>query len=486
MAQSIEEILHEQFGYQTFRAGQKEAIESILDGKDTLVMLPTGTGKSICYQLPGYLQEGLTLIISPLLSLMQDQVEKLRMSGEKQVAALNSLSTANEKRRILQKLTYLRFLFLSPEMLQKEYVLKRLLKCKISLFVVDEAHCISQWGLDFRPDYLDLGKYRKILGNPKAMALTATATCKVREEIKSSLNMEEDKTEEILYSVNRNEIKIRVEECHTDKEQRVLQYASTLEGPGIIYFSSKRMADNFAKRIKQQTGIAAESYHSDLAAEDKVKIQQQFIKGSLEVICATSAFGMGVDKENIRFIIHYHMPSNPEMYLQEIGRCSRDGQDGITILLYEEGDQYIQQRLQEDTLPDESVLQYVYKNAGKIKNKEDTQARISLYYLEAGIPFHTANYQIHKRRQLKRYQLKFMLDFIKTPLCKRAFLLNYFTEQLTNAPKLCCSSCTRDLEQHFLKKEQSKKTKINRDENWTDVLQKLYKLSESPMKTGEL
>src|SRR5699024_11461411 len=315
MTTQIEKILYDKFGYASFRMGQKEAIESVLNKQDTLVMLPTGTGKSLCYQLPAYLSEGTTLIVSPLLSLMQDQVESLRLRGEKNVVALNSLTSYPERRRIFKQINQYKFIYTSPEMLQKNQVIAALRRTNIELFVVDEAHCISHWGTDFRPDYLALANVRKKLGFPTTMALTATATKQVREEIIQFLGLDFEQTHQIIKSVDREEIKFLVEICEGNKSEILTQYVTQLTGPGIIYFTSKKMADNWANKLIIELGIKASSYHSDLEADDKIKIQQQFLHNELQIICTTSAFGMGFDIVDLRFVFHYHILCSRYIYL---------------------------------------------------------------------------------------------------------------------------------------------------------------------------
>ncbi|MEG0553148.1 MAG: RecQ family ATP-dependent DNA helicase, partial [Carnobacterium sp.] len=331
--EKIKSILLNQFGYTHFREGQEEAILAALSGNDTLVMLPTGTGKSVCYQLTGYCLDGTVIIVSPLLSLMQDQVDQMKLMGEKRVAALNSLMSSDERKWVLSHLNEYKFIFLSPEMLQQEYVLTKLKQLKICMMVIDEAHCISQWGMDFRLEYLGLGTVRNELNNPLTMALTATATEMVREEILSSLLLNQEETTQILYSVDRPNIALTVITCHQDKDEQLLKQIKNLSNPGIVYFSSRKQADMIALWLKEETNYAVESYHSDIINEDKIKIQQQFIQNDIDIICATSAFGMGINKENIRFVIHYHMPANVESYLQEVGRCGRDGKQSIAVLL---------------------------------------------------------------------------------------------------------------------------------------------------------
>ncbi|WP_208558763.1 RecQ family ATP-dependent DNA helicase [Marinilactibacillus kalidii] len=479
---TLEQILLKKFNYRTFRPGQEEAILAALQSQDSLVMLPTGSGKSICYQLPGYMKEGLVVIVSPLLSLMQDQVEKLKANGERQVAALNSLSSRAEKNRIFKQLHLLKFLYISPEMIQFDFLMQRLKQLKIALFVVDEAHCISQWGMDFRPDYLKMGEIRRKLNNPTTMALTATATESVRNEIKESLHMNHEETQEIIHSVDRKAIKLKVAICDGNKKERLTELVNQLKGAGVIYFSSKKLADEIAETLRTDHGLKAESYHSDLTVDDKVKVQQQFIDNTIQLICATSAFGMGIDKPDIRFVIHYHMPANPEMYLQEIGRCSRDGKEGIAILLFEAGDQYLQMRLQENALPDESLLNYIYKNNLKIKAEQaDPKVQIGQFYVNAEIPYNVALYQIQNREKLKQNQLDYMLKYVYHTGCKRAFLLHYFDEAVMNKPANCCSSCDPSLEQHFFSEDIERTNKNTEKLDWKTRFKQLYKIDEESM-----
>lgn len=439
----IQHLLTEKFGYTSFREGQEEAIQSALAGKNSLVMLPTGTGKSICYQLTGYALPGTTVIVSPLISLMQDQVEQLKMNGEKRVVALNSHLPFGQKRQLLQQLHQFKFVYLSPEMLHQPQVIEALKRIELNLFVVDEAHCISQWGMDFRPEYATLGLVRETLGNPLTMALTATATPRVQQEILSSLNLNAQQTELILYSVNRPNIALGTVICDNNKNQLLMQQIQSIQKPGIIYFSSKKMADEVAEMIRIETDFSAESYHSGLEAEDKIKIQNQFVQNQIEIICATSAFGMGINKNNIRFVFHYHLPASPEAYLQEIGRAGRDGQPSMALLFYEPGDYFIHQRFQEEALPSEQVIEMIYRDPEKLEKYSDDDPHVGLLrsLLALKRPIEEAKQQITVQRQIKEHQLNVMLDYIYATSCKRELLLSYFQETLVQRPENCCSSC---------------------------------------------
>lgn len=479
MNELIQKVLEDKFGHTSFRPGQEEAVQSILKGKDTLVMLPTGVGKSLCYQLPAYLLEGTVLVVSPLLSLMQDQVESLKLLGEKRVAALNSQTSASERSRIFNQLDQYRFIYTSPEMLQNPKVLQALQAIKISMFVVDEAHCISHWGTDFRPDYLVLAEVRQQLSEPRTIALTATATKEVRDEIIHFLALDQEQTHEIVKSVDRPEIKFVVEKCNGNKDEILKNYLHQLKGPGIIYFMSKKLADKWSVILNETMGIRAASYHSDIDTNDKVKIQQQFLKNDLQVICATSAFGMGFDKKDIRFVIHYHLPASAEMYLQEVGRASRDGKDSIAVLLYQAGDEQIQWYFIEESLPTNVLLQQVYRK--KVKQSEANEALVKLanYFIESSATLEAAQELMSSRRKIKERQLYFMLDYIHQKSCKREKLLAYFAEEKQNSVSKCCSNC--GIEKTTLIEELNKISRSEFDNNqkvglssWKTIFKALY------------
>ncbi|SIO11408.1 ATP-dependent DNA helicase RecQ [Carnobacterium alterfunditum] len=471
----IKKNLENYFGYTSFRDGQEEVILSALDGNHTLVMLPTGMGKSLCYQLTGYCLDGLVVIVSPLLSLMQDQVEQLKLTGEKRVAAINSLMDAHEKEWVLNHLSEYKFIFLSPEMLQQEYVMSYLEKVSISLFTIDEAHCISQWGLDFRPDYSDLGIIRQQLKFPLTMALTATATERVREEILTSLQIDHENTKQVIYSVDRSNIAFSTLICDHDKKQQLINQIQKLKKPGIIYFSSKKIAEEVAGLIRNKTGMAAESYHSDIVAEDKIKIQQQFIHDEIDIICATSAFGMGINKSNIRFVIHFHLPGSPEAYLQEVGRCGRDGEPSLALLLYEPGDGMIQLRLQEYTLPTIDMLEYSYKKGKVLEGScSPTQKQLIENYLKSDLSVEAAKNQVKSRMIYKQQQLYYMIDYAETSSCKRAFLLHYFNEKVSGKPPLCCSNCNIEINECYKETDLKQKKIVEKEKNPEETLKELF------------
>ncbi|EAF2829434.1 ATP-dependent DNA helicase RecQ [Listeria monocytogenes] len=433
---NLEQELKEYLGFDAFRPGQKEVIETALAKRNCFAMLPTGTGKTICYQLAGHLMEGLVLIVSPLLSLMQDQMERMRAHGEKRVAALNSFLKREEKSQILANIHLYKFIFLSPEMLNNEAVKNLLLKQKISLFVIDEAHCISQWGHDFRPDYLMLGQFIKEANFPVTMVLTATATKKVRADILTQLHLTD--CEQIIYSVNRPNISLQVEKFSSQqlKKERLYELVRKLQTPGIIYFSSKKLAESIAHELNEIAELRVAYYHGDMDTEDRIIIQQQFVYGQLDIICATSAFGMGIDKADIRFVIHYHMPADLEAYLQEIGRAGRDGKNSVAILLYANGDEFIQMQLADQDIPDANLMNLTNEQR---KTLPETEQRFIEYYQQSGLSTKELTAKMDYRKKWKRANLQQFIGYLHTEDCRRNYILRYFEETpIEVTPENCC------------------------------------------------
>lgn len=477
---NLHEALLKYFGFHTFRKGQEEVITSLLSGQHTLAVLPTGTGKSLCYQLPGYLLQGTVIIVSPLLSLMQDQVEQLKFNGEKRVIALNSFLSSKERQKIFHTLHNYRFVYISPEMLTNRILLQRLKKLEVSLFVVDEAHCISQWGYDFRPDYLRLKEVRSILGNPITLALTATATEEVRHDIIQQLDLNE--VNQIIYSVDRPNISFVIEEMtrYEEKINRLIHLVRELNKPGIIYFSSKRVSEEVAELLRNNGIVNVAAYHGGMDQEQRILIQQQFLHDQLQVICATSAFGMGVNKENIRFVIHFHMPYQIESYLQEIGRAGRDGENSIAILLYMPGDELIPLQMFENELPTDDQIEQFYK--GNLDGSQDLstltlsdiQIRFLTYYKEIAETNNEVIIKVKsirdKRIQYKQMKLMEMKKWLKSTSCRRTLILEYFNEEYYTQVNNCCDICGITLED-FTSNEPNA---VNIDkENWQIRLRKL-------------
>ncbi|WP_239254554.1 RecQ family ATP-dependent DNA helicase [Listeria ilorinensis] len=439
----LEDALKKYLGYETFRPGQKEVIETALAGRNSFVMLPTGTGKTVCYQLTGYLLEGAVVIISPLLSLMQDQVERMRAYGEKRVIAINSFLTPQEKAEGMQQLDRYKFIFLSPEMLMNDAIKGRLKQLKIALFVIDEAHCISQWGHDFRPDYLALGDFRAEFKYPLTMVLTATATERVRRDILRQLQL--DDAEEIIYSVNRPNIALFTRKYGSFKEKKagLLELVRELQSPGIIYFSSKRLAEEFQQLIRMEISLQSAYYHGDMVAESRMMIQQQFSRGQLDVICATSAFGMGIDKADIRYVIHFHLPGDLEAYVQEIGRAGRDGKKSAAILLYATGDEMLQRQLADRDALDPALLELPAELVGSLPENEQ---RLLAHYAASGLSKAIIKRKLEERRHWKQQNLVAMKGYVETEDCLRAYILRYFGEkELAKEQQDCCDRHAAEL-----------------------------------------
>lgn len=383
----LHKTLKDYFGYEQFRPLQKEIITSILNGKDNLVIMPTGGGKSICFQLPAILMEGLTLVISPLIALMKDQVDALNANGIP-AAFVNSSQTTIENASIVEKVKAkeIKLLYLAPESLAFFEQLSQV--TEISLIAVDEAHCISSWGHDFRPAYTQLSFLKKRLPNTPLVALTATADKATREDIANQLDISDAKRN--ISSFNRANLSLEVRPAQDRVNQIVDFVKSRPNESGIVYCLSRKQTEQLAERL-QKNGFKAAAYHAGLPVETRNKTQENFIHDTTPIICATIAFGMGIDKSNVRWIIHYNLPKNIEGYYQEIGRAGRDGVDSETILFHSYAD----------------VIQ-LRKFAEGSGNKEVQLAKLDR-----------------------------MLQYAEATSCRRNILLNYFGEIATEK----CGNC---------------------------------------------
>ena len=480
--------LQKHFGFDDFREGQREVVASILEGKDAVVVMPTGSGKSLCYQLPAMIRDGVTLVVSPLIALMKDQVDGLRARGLPATFINSSIPEPEQRARIEslrrreQKLVYI-----APERFRSSRFNAALQSIPISLFAVDEAHCISTWGHDFRPDYLRLRSVIKSLGTVQTLALTATATPYVRSDIIQQLGLNKPQT--FVSGFDRPNLTIEV--IHTEKEREKIAHirrlAQSIHGSGIIYTATRKAVEQVGAKL-QHAGLSVVTYHAGMSDSVRVKAQDSFMSGRKQMIVATNAFGMGIDKPDIRFVVHYQMPGSIEAYYQEIGRAGRDGLPSTCVLLFNYADKNTHDFFIEGSYPEFKVIKEVYDTlaatelrrielstpeiASRISERNEMAVQSALYVLErAGHIQRTApavNREERKSRQsrsiimldsapatqlridpqdvsrrgeLERRKLRAMIDFCYTDYCYRAHILNYFGDR--NHERQCgtCGNC---------------------------------------------
>ncbi len=403
MLQKAQLILNQYYGYDEFRPGQAQIITDLLGGKDTLAIMPTGAGKSLCFQIPAMLLPGVTLVISPLISLMKDQVDALANQGIPATFINSSLTAAEVRERLFQVRTgTYKMVYVAPERLETDSFQAVLSELTISMLAVDEAHCVSQWGHDFRPSYQSIQPFiQRLPKRPVIGAFTATATLEVKQDIIDLLLLDRPcihvtgfDRPNLSFSVLRGE----------DKQKFVIQYVKQNSSQsGIIYAATRKEVDGLCQLLKKK-GFAAGHYHAGLSDEERIEAQEQFLYDDIRVMVATNAFGMGIDKSNVRYVIHYNMPKNMEAYYQEAGRSGRDGESGECILLFGQQDIMLQKFLIDKSVED----------------------------------------PLRKQHELRKLQA--MVDYCHTPNCLRGYILGYFGESVVSECSNC-GNCNQDTAQ---------------------------------------
>ncbi|UXR79264.1 MULTISPECIES: RecQ family ATP-dependent DNA helicase [unclassified Staphylococcus] len=428
----LKTALQQYFGFSQFRQGQEELIQSVLNGENTLGILPTGSGKSLCYQLPTYIKQQPTLIISPLISLMDDQVMQMKMNGERRVVSIHSGMSQSERQLAFQQLDSALFIFVSPEFILQPHHLNRIRNLTLGLIVLDEVHCLSEWGFDFRPHYALINQVTDLYQHIPVLGLTATAT----SHLKSDIEFVTKRTFTLLQSdMDRTNISLSVEHMtsYQDKIEWILETIAT-SGPTIIYVSSKKVCLDIAEQI-YAAGYLTGIYHADLSYEERYTVQQQFLKNDIRIIVATSAFGMGVNKPDIRTIIHFHLSNSPSSYLQEIGRAGRDGKQSQAIALYQEDDQYLLELLATAHQIIEEDIHLFEQGTLIDQEKHDILSVLSQRYSVEKL-----QKIFRQNHQQKVRALQHMLQYANIQTCRRQQLMRYFNMSVkTNGN--CCDIC---------------------------------------------
>jgi len=368
-------VLRARFGFEQFRPGQERAVQSVLTGRDTLVVLPTGGGKSVCYQVPAMLLPGLTVVVSPLISLMKDQVDALTNRGIPATFVNSTLTSGEVSERMMRVARgEVKLLYVAPERFDVGTAADRLRDAGVSLLAIDEAHCISEWGHDFRPSYLRIAQVRERLGWPPAVALTATATHHVRQDIARQLRFENPET--IITGFDRQNLRYHVVPTRTDaeKDAALAHVLREHAGVAIVYASTRRNVEKITRTL-EQAGIRAAAYHAGLDDAHRHEVQDAFMSESVRAIVATNAFGMGIDKPNVRLVVHHAMPGTLEAYYQEAGRAGRDGQPAEVYLLHAFPDRFTHEFFIKGAFPDRQLVERVYD---KVKSAADKTGAFDL------------------------------------------------------------------------------------------------------------
>ncbi len=443
--------LEQHFGHKQFREGQQDIVEAVIAGRDVLAVMPTGGGKSLCYQLPGLLLDGVTLVISPLIALMKDQVDDL-MSKDLPATYLNSTLSAGERNQRLRdcRAGKYRLVFVAPERMRSTAFRQSLGEMNVVRLAIDEAHCISQWGHDFRPDYLRLGELRTLIGSPPTIALTATATPRVRQGILEELQLTDPAVFIAGFERPSLTFSVRAVSGVADKLKAVEAAVNQTGGSGIIYAATRKNVEEVAAFLKQK-GVRVAAYHAGFSDAERESVQDAFMSGRVPVMVATNAFGMGVDKSDIRFVVHYDLPGSVEAYYQEAGRAGRDGEPADCCLLFQFPDIRIQEFFLEGANPSRQVLQEVFAcirdgqpatDAGSSQMAASTALGIlerakAIHRVQAGgfeavtdlspeeLPLDWSSLALKAQRDRER--LSTIVGYAQSRSCRRQSLIQYFT-----------------------------------------------------------
>ncbi len=441
-------LLERHFGYPAFRPGQRDVVASILAGRDVLAVLPTGAGKSVCFQVPALALGGLTIVVSPLVSLMQDQVAAADARGIP-AAALHSALRSHERNRALSRLAdgALRLLYLSPERLARSAPELRRLGASPSLLAIDEAHCISEWGDDFRPSYRALRRARYLLGEPQTIALTGSATPRVREDIARAVGLGRaggSRRREVAIHVgsfDRPNLWFGALRVHDDRErlERLLALLDAVDGLALVYAPTRRATERVAAAIRR-AGYRTACYHAGLEAERRSAVLAAFLAGGLDVVVATCAFGMGIDKPDVRLVAHWVAPPTPESYYQEAGRAGRDGRPSRCVVLWHPDDAEVHRRQLDVTFPDPRLVERAWADASE-RARLPRGVAASVDRLRAELRPDRGRPEwapVRRRRRHAEARLAVMKGYLQGDGCRRGRLVAYFGERLAR-----CAGCDR-------------------------------------------